>query len=1059
MKKSLIILLTLLAMIGCSNANDKEQFIGSTSSTILGDEASGVTLTAITVQPGNSSIAQSTTQNYTATGIYSDNSNKDITSAVTWSTGSASIATNSSNVVTGVSAGTTTVVASAGNISGNATISVTNATLESIRLEWVSSMGVGTTMQLIALGVYSDGVVRDITHLVDWNSGTTGVASISNSTGTKGLATGSSAGTTSVTASLNGVVSPSKNLVVTGANLTGISIGADASIPKGTKKTYVAIATYADGTVQNVSASAVWSSSNTSSASISLNGTTSASATGIEVGNTVISASLNGITATANLAVTSATVVSLAITGTGNGTVAKGTNIPLKAIATLSDGSTLDVTNVVSWLTNNNSIATISNAAGTNGTTYGISEGSFVVTASFGGVSTTANLTVTSATLVSISIGSNFNLSTGTSIGLTAIGTYSDGTTQNITSLVTWNTSSAANATVSNEITTKGTVNGIAAGTANITASLSGITSAPATATVGAPAVSNTSTATVPGYNVTLPNTMTVVQPSPSGDFSGVTYQGNPAEVAGFVSTVQYTGPAGCSAFGSTLISAMANDSPDRISSNIQISQSTIGTSPNCSSIYLLGVTTNTNMTVTELSNHLINVLGKSVPGGTVSNLPVSAGTEVAGNDFRVVLQATYSTTGNELVGIGVSRTANFSSNEAIINSLLDGTNILPAGSSKVSKSDTFVAAADPKVDFLWVVDNSGSMAGEQASVQNAATTFFNSLANKHLDYRLGVITTGSAGSNSCSRTLANHPSNKAWQLWGTGWTSAADGVSAFTSNTAVGTNGCGDESATFFAKYALENGVKDKNGNSAEIRNGAKVVIVIVSDEGDHYQCWTGGTKITAAAPTWNNCSGGTPLLDANNNNDNFFKQNNYKVYSIIGLDSSTGQPGKCTGTGSNAASDNNNGFRNYYDLAASTGGSSATICTDNFNPIMESITSSVAASSSSYVLSQTPISSSIIVKKDGVVVPQSTTDGWSYNSNSNSIVFSGSEWPAGGASIEVSYEYISNGLAMGGNDSSLTAYLFQATSNKSVRIGFGVILIAGLALVGRIAMRRKED
>jgi uncharacterized protein YjdB len=90
-------------------------------------------------------------------------------------------------------------------------------------------------------------------------------------------------------------------------------------------------------------------------------------------------------------------------------------------------------------------------------------------------VSPAANLTVTSATLASITVTpANSSIANGATLQLTATGTLSDGTTQDITHAVSWSSSNSAIAAI-NPVT--GIALGLLAGTANITASLSGITS------------------------------------------------------------------------------------------------------------------------------------------------------------------------------------------------------------------------------------------------------------------------------------------------------------------------------------------------------------------------------------------------------------------------------------------------------------------------------------------------------------------------------------------------------------------------------------------------------
>jgi len=77
-------------------------------------------LVSIAVAPTSPNIIVNGTQQFTATGTYSDSSTKDITSSATWSSSSASVATiNSSGLATGVSLGSTNISASLSSITSN----------------------------------------------------------------------------------------------------------------------------------------------------------------------------------------------------------------------------------------------------------------------------------------------------------------------------------------------------------------------------------------------------------------------------------------------------------------------------------------------------------------------------------------------------------------------------------------------------------------------------------------------------------------------------------------------------------------------------------------------------------------------------------------------------------------------------------------------------------------------------------------------------------------------------------------------------------------------------
>src|SRR5437867_2948110 len=91
----------------------------------------------IAVTPTTPSIANGTTRQFTATGTYSDFTTQDLTTQVTWSSSSTAVATisnagGSQGLATSVAAGTTTIAATLGLVSGNTTLTVTAATLSTI---------------------------------------------------------------------------------------------------------------------------------------------------------------------------------------------------------------------------------------------------------------------------------------------------------------------------------------------------------------------------------------------------------------------------------------------------------------------------------------------------------------------------------------------------------------------------------------------------------------------------------------------------------------------------------------------------------------------------------------------------------------------------------------------------------------------------------------------------------------------------------------------------------------------------------------------------------------
>ncbi len=256
---------------------------------------STVTLQSIAVTPSNSSVSQSQTQQFTATGSYSDGSTKSITSSVTWASSNTTVATigASTGLATGVTAGTSQITATLGSIvSPSDTFTVIRSiTLQSIAVTPSnSSVSQSQTQQFTATGSYSDGSTKSITSSVTWASSNTAVATIGASTG---LATGVTAGTSQTTATLGSVVSPSDTLTVTAATLQSIAVTpASPSITPSQTQQFTATGTYSDGSTKSITTSVTWASSNTTVATI---GASTGLATGATAGTSQITATLGSV--------------------------------------------------------------------------------------------------------------------------------------------------------------------------------------------------------------------------------------------------------------------------------------------------------------------------------------------------------------------------------------------------------------------------------------------------------------------------------------------------------------------------------------------------------------------------------------------------------------------------------------------------------------------------------------------------------------------------------------------------------------------------------------------
>jgi trimeric autotransporter adhesin len=456
-------------------------------------------LLSLSVTAPNLYFALGTSQQFAATGTYSDGSTLDLTNSASWSTADGTIATvNAQGLATSVAVGNTAITAAVGAISGSAGLAVTPAVLVSIAVTpAIPSIPLGMTQPFTATGTFTDGSMQNITGTVQWSSDTPAVATIGNDPSSAGMANSASPGTANITASA-GSVTGSSTLTVTSAVMTALAVTpASPALPLGTTQQFNATATFSNGTTQDVTEAALWSSDTPSTITILPTGMASTLATG----TATITASAGTLSASAMVTVTAAVPVSIAMNPLSSA-IPLGATQSFTAIATFTDGTTEDVTQSGHWSSTASPVATISNTTNTAGLASTLTTGVTTIAISLGGISASAQLTVNPAALASTAISPlTPSIALGMSQQFTATGTYTDGTTQDVTSIVTWATSDATVAIISNSVGSYGLSTSSGQGSATITAS-SGPVSSSTSLTVNAPALVSISIAPA---NVSLP--------------------------------------------------------------------------------------------------------------------------------------------------------------------------------------------------------------------------------------------------------------------------------------------------------------------------------------------------------------------------------------------------------------------------------------------------------------------------------------------------------------------------------------------------------------------------
>jgi hypothetical protein len=364
-----------------------------------------------------------------------------------------------------------------------------NPALQSITvLPASSSIANGTVQQMIAIGSYSDGSTQDVTEqdiyenkATQWTSSKTTTASVSSP---GGLVTAKAIGgpvtiTAKVTTPL-GTVSGVTNLTVSLATITSMTVTpANPTLGQGLPFQFNATGAFSDGSTQDLTSapSNAWSSSD-SNVTISASGLISPVSTS--------SATISTITSTFGSQSPSTTLNVSATQGTIIVTPATP-SIPFATTqqftATSNSSPPEDLTNLMTWTSASNSVASVSatGLATANGT------GSTTITATgpTGSASGQTQLTVTGGSLQSIAITpTTAAIAPGTTTQFTATGTYSDSSTHDVSSLVQWNSSDSSVATVRDFGSGAGVATALGSGTATIGAVFGSVTASTATLTV-----------------------------------------------------------------------------------------------------------------------------------------------------------------------------------------------------------------------------------------------------------------------------------------------------------------------------------------------------------------------------------------------------------------------------------------------------------------------------------------------------------------------------------------------------------------------------------------------
>lgn len=302
---------------------------------------------------------------------------------------------------------------------------------------------------------------------------------------------------------------------------------------------------------------------------------------------------------------------------------------------------------------------------------------------------------------------------------------------------------------------------------------------------------------------------------------------------------------------------------------------------------------------------------------------------------------------------------------------------------TNVLRSDVFVQQYDNRnYDFLWVMDNSGSMTDRRQYVRDNLQRFVNILnSRKAVNYQMAVTTTDQF---TTAGNLISAP--------GTGLQVVKSATSSNpVADMATIINNVQD-SPTSFWEQGLESAYQAVLNHKAQFsRNGVPLTVIVISDS-DDWSCQ-------------DNCWGVEP---ENNPNWTQFPLQRYIDYfqNVKSPDNSEAYVFAITGTSASTCTVEFQGAR-FEALVSALGGisSAGSVCLNQIQSTFDGIARTLADRGVKFTLTQPASIDGINVFVDGRPISYSADNGWIFEASDNSVVFTGLSIPPNGSVVEITY------------------------------------------------------
>jgi hypothetical protein len=268
--------------------------------------------------------------------------------------------------------------------------------------------------------------------------------------------------------------------------------------------------------------------------------------------------------------------------------------------------------------------------------------------------------------------------------------------------------------------------------------------------------------------------------------------------------------------------------------------------------------------------------------------------------------------------------------------------------------TDSFTQDGTVDVDILFVIDNSGSMGGNQINLQNNFDAFMNAFITAGVSYQMALITTDN--DNFVGDIITN---------------STIDPVTEFNDQVdSIGTSGSALEAGLWAAYESTSGGDASPASSTGFFRTDARLVIVYVSDEAD------GSSYRSSLTPSEYSAN----LLSLKSSTSLVI------AHAIAG-----DHPSGCSANGGAQFGDG------YYDVVGDLGGTFMSICAADWSATMDTL------ARESIALLEFPLTGDAVEDTIGVSIDGVSSTDWTYDSSANSVTFTTS--PSDGSGIDITY------------------------------------------------------